>query len=70
MKRLPIPARMPTESGPKAKVTMYVEVEVLDWFRSLGRGWQSQAADVLRWYRDEMEARWEADRKAGLIPKD
>ena len=37
---------------PKAQVTIRVDREVLDWFRSQGKGYQSRMNAVLRAYKE------------------
>lgn len=38
----------PLGSGAKMQVTLRLDAEVLDYFRSTGAGWQTRANDVLR----------------------
>jgi uncharacterized protein (DUF4415 family) len=37
---------------PKTSISLRVDVEVLDWFKSQGRGYQTRMNAVLRAFRD------------------
>jgi uncharacterized protein (DUF4415 family) len=41
--------------GRKAQITLRIDSEVLDWFRSKGAGYQSQMNAVLRAYKEAHE---------------
>ena len=43
--------------APKAQVTIRVDVDVLEWFRSRGRGYQTEMSDLLRAYMEEHKKR-------------
>ncbi len=42
---------------PKATITMRLDADVLEWFRSTGKGYQSRINAILRMYMDAQERR-------------
>jgi uncharacterized protein (DUF4415 family) len=42
---------------PKATVTMRLDADVLEWFRSTGKGYQTRINAILRMYMDAQERR-------------
>ena len=45
------------------RVTMTYDRDVIEWFRKLGRGYQIQINEVLRWYISEVEKQDEPKKK-------
>ncbi len=43
-------ARLAPVTAPKAKLTLKLDADMVDWFRGLGRGWQPRMNAVLRAY--------------------
>ena len=44
-------------SPPKERITMWVDADVLEWFRSQGRGYQTRLNAVLRAFYEEARSR-------------
>jgi uncharacterized protein (DUF4415 family) len=47
----------------KTQLTVRLDEDVLDWFRKLGKGYQTQINAVLRAYKDAHEQRRSASRR-------
>lgn len=43
--------------GPKERLTIRLDREMVDWYRKMGRGWQARINDVLHCYQHAMIAK-------------
>jgi uncharacterized protein (DUF4415 family) len=50
-------------SEPKERVTLWLDAEVLNWFRNQGKGYQTRVNAVLRAYYEAVQAKTQAKAK-------
>lgn len=46
------PVGRPVSENPKQRTTLYLDSEIMEYFKSTGKGWQTRINKILREYKD------------------